>query len=115
LQDEEISRPSPPKGASLSPPSVTPSHLTAANVRDLQGSDSASTSLAAARIGTSERRDKNEINRLRTEVDQLEQQKQRIVEENRDLKMREDKAVSEKMAMVSRLELRETGMLNVRT
>jgi len=79
-------------------------------VRDLQGSDSASTSLAAARIGTSERRDKNEINRLRTEVDQLEQQKQRIVEENRDLKMREDKAVSEKMAMVSRLELRETGM-----
>ena len=79
-------------------------------MRDLQGSDSASTSLAAARIGTSERRDKNEINRLRTEVDQLEQQKQRIVEENRDLKMREDKAVSEKMAMVSRLELRETGM-----
>jgi hypothetical protein len=60
------------------------------------------------------RREQSEISRLRTEVMQLNEEKQHLVDENRDLKIREDKALRDRDEMLRKLEAKEADLKRVR-
>ena len=103
-QDEEISKQSPPNTSSVpraigasATSSSPPSRLTAANISKHDAG-------IVGRDAPSERREQREVARLKTEVDQLEQQKQKLVEENRVLKKREEKALWDKDEMQRKLD-----------
>jgi len=60
------------------------------------------------------RREQSEISMLRTEVMQLNEEKQHLVDENRDLKIREDKALRDRDEMQRKLEAKEADLKRVR-
>ena len=109
-QDEEISKQSPPNASSVpraiaperaieatATSSSPPSRLTAANISKHDAG-------IVGRDAPSERREQRDIVWLKTQVDQLEEQKQKLVEENRVLKKREEKTLWDKDEMQRKLE-----------
>lgn len=115
-QDDEISGASPPGGSSKSPPSATRSPLTAANVQQLGGGGLRPQGGGGGGgvAGITDRKTRAEINMLQTEVAQLEEQKQNLVDQNRDLKLREDTASRDRDEMQRKLEAKEADLKRVR-
>ena len=90
------------------------SPLTAANVKQLGGSVLNRGFGGGGGATILNRREYSEISMLRTEVVQLNEEKQHLVDENRDLKIREDKALRDRDEMQRKLEAKEADLKRVR-